>query len=65
MLQELVFHTWGALDTEIGAPRMSPTIREAAERLFDTVDASACGVFVPRREKDELTYALQAPEHPG
>jgi hypothetical protein len=37
---------------------MSPAIREAAERLFNIVDASACGVFVPRQKKDELTYAL-------
>jgi hypothetical protein len=37
---------------------MSPAIREAAKRLFDIVDASAYGVFVPRREKDKLTYAL-------
>jgi hypothetical protein len=36
---------------------MSPAIREAIERLFNIVDAFACGVFMPRREKDELTYA--------
>jgi hypothetical protein len=42
------FSCMGALDTETGAPRMSPTIREATERLFNNVDASACGVIVPR-----------------
>jgi len=25
---------------------------------------SASGAFVPNREKDELTYALQTPKHP-
>lgn len=44
---------------------MGETIRRAARRFFDIVDASASGVFVPNREKDELTYALETPEHPG
>jgi hypothetical protein len=38
----------GSLDTESGAPRMSPAIREAIEILFNIVDTSTCGVFVPR-----------------
>jgi hypothetical protein len=48
MLQELFFCAWGSLDTESGVSHMSPVIREATERLFNIVDASTCGVFVPR-----------------
>jgi hypothetical protein len=45
MLQDLVFRAWEALDIEIGVPLMSPAIREAVERLFNIVDASAYGVL--------------------
>jgi hypothetical protein len=38
-------------------------IRIATQRLFHIVEASSCGAFVPNREKDELTYALQTLEH--
>jgi hypothetical protein len=55
----------GSLDLEIGESVVGGTIREAAQRLFDIVDAFTDGAFVPNREKDELTYALQTPEHPG
>jgi hypothetical protein len=55
----------GALDTESEAPCMSPIIREAVERLFNILDDFACGVFMPRREKDGLMYALLTPEHLG
>nr|CAE01872.2 OSJNBb0028M18.5 [Oryza sativa Japonica Group] len=40
-------------------------IREAASRLTDAVEASSQGTFRPDREKDELSLALQTPEHPG
>ena len=40
-------------------------IRTVAQRLIDIIDASASGAFVPNQEKDELTYALQTPKHPG
>ena len=48
----------GSLDPETGEPIVGGTIREAARRLFDIVDASASGAFVPNREKDELTYTF-------
>jgi hypothetical protein len=64
-LQELVFHAWVYLDLETGEPIVGGKIEIAAQRLFDIVDASTSGAFVPNREKDELTYALQTPEHPG
>nr|CAH66017.1 OSIGBa0105N24.1 [Oryza sativa] len=40
-------------------------IREATSRLTDVVEASSQGKFRPDREKDELSLALQTPEHPG
>nr|CAE02389.2 OSJNBb0080H08.16 [Oryza sativa Japonica Group] len=40
-------------------------IREAARRLTDAVEASSQGTFRPDRDRDELTLALQTPEHPG
>ena len=48
----------GALDPKIGEPVVGGQIRTVAQRLFDIVDASASGAFVPNREKDELTYTL-------
>ena len=48
----------GALDPKIGEPVVGGQIRTVAQRLFDIVDASASGAFVPNQEKDELTYAL-------
>jgi hypothetical protein len=39
-------------------------IRTASQRLIDIVDASTSGAFVPNREKDDLTYTLQTPQHP-
>ena len=63
-LQELVFRAWGPLDPQSGEPVIGGEIGTAAQRLINIVDASASGAFVPNREKDELTYALQTPEHP-
>jgi hypothetical protein len=57
-------HGW-SLDPEIGAPVVGAEIRISTQKLFHIVEASACGAFVPNREKDELTYALYSPEHPG
>ena len=55
----------GKLDPETGEAVVGETIGRAAQRLFDIIDAFASGAFVPNREKDELTYALETPEHPG
>ena len=54
----------GKLDPETREAVVGETIRRVAQRLFDIIDASASGAFVPNREKDELTYALETPEHP-
>nr|AAX94965.1 transposon protein, putative, CACTA, En/Spm sub-class [Oryza sativa Japonica Group]ABA92676.1 transposon protein, putative, CACTA, En/Spm sub-class [Oryza sativa Japonica Group] len=48
-----------------GSLVFSDQIREAASRLTDAVEASSQGTFRPDREKDELSLALQTPEHPG
>nr|ABG22529.1 transposon protein, putative, CACTA, En/Spm sub-class [Oryza sativa Japonica Group] len=48
-----------------GSLVFSDQIREAASRLMDAVEASSQGTFRPDREKDELSLALQTPEHPG
>jgi hypothetical protein len=54
-----------SLDPETREPVIGGEIGTATQRLIDIVDASASGAFVPNREKDELTYSLQTPEHPG
>nr|ABA98662.1 transposon protein, putative, CACTA, En/Spm sub-class [Oryza sativa Japonica Group] len=47
-----------------GSLVFSDQIREADSRLTDAVEASSQGTFQPDREKDELSLALQTPEHP-
>ena len=55
----------GTLDLETGECIYGPTIRQAAQRLQDAIQAAAQGTFQPDREKDELSYALQNSEPPG
>ena len=55
----------GTLNPVDGSLVFSDQIREAANRLTDAVEASSQGTFRPDREKDELSLALQTPEHPG
>ena len=43
----------------------SAKIKRAAERLVEAIDKSSKGEFVPEREKDELTWALENREHAG
>jgi hypothetical protein len=40
-------------------------IQEVANRLQEAIEAVAQETLEPDREKDELTYTLQNPEHPG
>nr|ABA95410.1 transposon protein, putative, CACTA, En/Spm sub-class [Oryza sativa Japonica Group] len=54
----------GTLNPIDGSLVFSDQIREAANRLTDAVEASSQGTFRPDREKDELSLALQTPEHP-
>lgn len=55
----------GSLNPEDGSLIFGDEIHEAAHRLTDAVEASSQGMFRPDREKDELTLALQNPEHLG
>ena len=53
------------MDPETGECIYGPNIHQAAERLQEAIQAVAQQTFQPDREKDELTYDLQNPEHPG
>nr|CAJ86268.1 H0901F07.5 [Oryza sativa] len=55
----------GTLNPADGSLVFGVQIREAARRLTDAVEASSQGTFRPDRDRDELTLALQTPEHPG
>ena len=54
----------GSLNPETGECIYGQNIQQVAQRLQDAIQAVAQGAFQPDREKDELTYALQNPEHP-
>nr|ABA98908.2 transposon protein, putative, CACTA, En/Spm sub-class [Oryza sativa Japonica Group] len=55
----------GTLNPADGSQVFGYQIQEAARRLTDAVEASSQGTFRPDRDRDELTLALQTPEHPG
>nr|ABA98126.1 transposon protein, putative, CACTA, En/Spm sub-class [Oryza sativa Japonica Group] len=55
----------GTLNPADGSLVFGYQIQEAARRLTDAVEASSQGTFRPDRYRDELTLALQTPEHPG
>src|SRR6185437_14200593 len=55
----------GSLDPLTGACIYGQKIQQAAQRLQEAIQAVAEGTFQPDRERDELTYALGNPEHPG
>ena len=50
---------------EDGSFVTNDAIREAPNKLDDTLKAMSEGSFKPDREKDELTYTLGTPEHTG
>lgn len=54
----------GSLDDN-GTALFGKEIREVATKLKAVIDQSSQGAFVPDRENDELTTALENPEHPG
>jgi hypothetical protein len=53
------------LDPKIGERIFGETIQTVEWRLVDSINTAAEGQFQPNREKDELTYALDTPKHPG
>jgi len=55
----------GTVDPITGLLDWGLEISRAAERLFHARAEVASGLLKPNREKDELTYALEHPEHGG
>ena len=55
----------GTLDPETVECIFGQKIQQVARRLQEAIQVVSQGTFQPDREKDELTYALQNPEHPG
>jgi len=55
----------GSVDPDTKALDWGQEISRAAERLVRAREAVQSGEFRPNREKDELTYALENPEHGG
>ena len=53
------------MDPLTGACIYGPKIQLAAQRLQEAIQAVAERTFQPDRERDELTYTLGNPEHPG
>ena len=53
------------MNPETGECIIGQKIQQVARRLQEAIQAVSQGTFQPDREKDELTYALQNPEHPG
>ena len=53
------------MDPLTGACIYGPKIQLAVQRLQEAIQAVAEGTFQPDRERDELTYALGNPYHPG
>ncbi|WVZ97555.1 hypothetical protein U9M48_043081, partial [Paspalum notatum var. saurae] len=59
------YYGYGGSLSSDGTLIFSDKIKRAAERLVKAIDKSSKGEFVPEREKDELTWALENREHPG
>ncbi|WVZ97684.1 hypothetical protein U9M48_043198, partial [Paspalum notatum var. saurae] len=59
------YYGYGGSLSSDGTLIFSDKIKRAAERLVEAIDKSSKGEFVPEREKDELTWALENREHPG
>ena len=55
----------GSLDPDTGKLIFGQKIERATQRLARAREEADSGVFMPNREKDELTYALENPEHGG
>ena len=64
-LQALVLWSWGSVDPNTKALVWGQAISRAAERLVRAREAVQSGEFRPNREKDELMYVLENPEHGG
>jgi len=65
MFKELVLCSWQKLGPRDWGMHKWKNIHQVAQRLQEVIQAVAHGTFQLDRENDELTYALQNPEHPG
>jgi hypothetical protein len=61
----LVFRSWGTLDPETGKVVFGKKLQRAAERFAYARSTAQSGQWQPKRDKDELTFALENPEHSG
>ena len=55
----------GSLDPDTSKLIFGQKIERATQRLARAREEADSGVFKPNREKDEMTYALENPEHGG
>ena len=58
----MVIRSWGNHRSRNWVARLGP---RNLKRLVRARAKVACGLFKPNREKDELMYALENPEHGG
>ena len=64
-MQNLVLCAWGALDPKTGMVSKKASLKGAEQKIIDAIEEARRRVFTPNRENDELTCALENPEHPG
>jgi hypothetical protein len=55
----------GTLDPETGKVVFGQKLQRAAERFAYARSTAQSGQWQPKRDKDELTFALENPEHGG
>ena len=55
----------GKLDPETGLVMERASLKEASDALLVAIQDARTGKYKPDRENDELTRALNNPEHPG
>ena len=53
------------MDPETGLVMERATLKEASDALLVAIEDARTGKYKPDRENDELTRALNNPEHPG
>jgi hypothetical protein len=63
--KQWLFTNGVTLNQEDGTLVMPPAMEEVAWNVVVAIQEAKEGTFEPHRENDELTRALQNPEHPG
>jgi hypothetical protein len=59
------FGLGGRLDPDTSLAVYGQKLQTATERLAYAIQAKEIGAFKPKREKDELTYAIETAKHSG